>query len=249
MYGIGGRAHTRGITFESNIGRLYTADNGKYTFKPFSARTRKIKAALRKVPVLRVFPAFGKTGTVIFVLIVALLLVEAFAPWRLYFELDIQDEMFYLLLAAAAVVLLLAALLLRGRVQRLRQYHGAEHMAINTYRAGKALTAENIAAADRANANCGSMFVLVYLIVGVPLMFVPYSDYFTLVTLGVAFELTVLARRVKWLKWLLRFGMWSQRKIWTRQPDATQIEVALRGITTLIELTDRETKKALREKI
>lgn len=242
MQRVGGRAHARGITFESDIGRVMAADNGEDTVQLFSSRTRGIKAALRKIPVLRVFPAFGKTGTVIFVLIVALLLIEAFAPWLLYFE--VPDDILYILLTVVSALLLLAALLLRGRVQRLRQYHGAEHMAINTYRAGKALTAENIAAADRANAGCGSMFVLVYLIIGVPLIFVPYSDYFTLVTLGVAFELTLLARRVKWLRWLIRFGMWSQRKIWTRQPDAAQIEVARRGLTKLIELTGRQTRKA-----
>ena len=243
MYRIGGRAHARGITFESDIGRVKASDNSVETVKLFSLRTRNIKAVLRKVPVLRVFPAFGKAGTMIFVLLVALLLIETFAPWLLNFELGVPDEIFYLLLAAAAVILFLAAILLRNRVRRLRQYHGAEHMALNTYRQGKALTAENITRADRANANCGSMFVLVFIIVGVPLMFVPYSDYFLPITLGVAFELTVLARRVKWLRWLLRFGMESQRKIWTRQPDAAQIEVARRGLNALIELMDRAAKR------
>lgn len=243
MYRIGGRAHAHGITFESDIGRVFAADNGKDTFTPFSARSRRIKATLRKVPVLRVFPAFGKTGTVIFFLIVALVIVETFAPWLLSFELYIQDGIFYMLLAAVAVVLLLAAVILRDRVRRTLQYHGVEHMALNTYRTGRPLTTENIAKADRANPNCGSLFALVFIIVGVPLMFVPYSDYFLPVTLGVAFELTVLARRAKWLRWLLRFGLWSQRKIWTRTPDDAQIEVARRGLVTLIEITGRETRK------
>ncbi len=243
MQRVGGRAHAHGITFESDIGRLYAADNGQDTFSPFSVRTRRVKAALRKVPVLRVFPAFGKAGTVVFALILALLIVETFAPQLLYVEFYMPNQIFYLLLACAAVILFLAALLLRDRSRRMLQHHGAEHMAINTYRAGEALTAENIALADRASAHCGSLFVLVYLIVAVPLMFVPYSDYFLLITVGVAFELTVLARRVKWLKWLLRFGLWSQRKIWTREPNAAQIETARRGLATLIELTERELKR------
>jgi uncharacterized protein YqhQ len=242
LYRIGGRAHAHGITFESDWGRVYAADNGRDTVRPFSARTREIKAALRKVPLLRVFPAFGKAGTAIFVLLAALLLTEAFAPEVLYFEFYMPDALFYGLVSGAVALLFIVLLVLRKRIRRTLQYHGAEHMAINTYRAGKALTAENIARADRATASCGSVFVLVFLIVGVPLMFVPYSDYFLPVTLGVAFELAVLARRVKWLRWLLRFGMWAQRRIWTRQPDAAQIEIAQRGLCTLIELMDGETK-------
>ena len=237
MYKIGGRAHAHGITFESDVARVKATDNGRDTMKVFSGRTRRLKAALRKVLLLRAFSAFGKAGAAIFVLFAALLLTEAFAPEVLYAELVIPDMVFYVLLAALAVAVLLAAVLLRGRMRRLLQYHGAEHMAINTYRQGLALTADNISRADRATPSCGSVFALVFLIIGVPLMFVPYGDYFLLIALCAAFELTVLARRVKWLRGLLRFGMWLQRKVWTREPDAAQVEVARRGLTALIETT------------
>ena len=245
MYKVGGRAHFRGITFESGMARVRAAENGRDTQKKLSAGTRKFRTVLKKVPLLRVFPAFGKVGTVFFILLAALLLEEAFAPQVLTFS--IPDTLFYALLAGAVVLILAMALLMRGRIRRLLQYHGAEHMAINTYRAGKALTVENIVRADRATASCGSLFVLFFLIVAVPLMFVPYSDYLLPITLGVAFELTALARRVKWLRWLLCFGMWMQRKIFTRQPDAAQVAVAQRGIGTLIDIMDRETQKTKKD--
>ncbi len=243
MHRIGGRAHVNGITFESDFGRVYASDSGADTVKLFSARTRSIKAALRKVPLLRVFVSFGKAGTVIFILLVALLIAGAFAPGFFSFGLLIPDHIFYISLATVVIVLLLIALLMRGSVKRLLQHHGAEHMTINTYRSGKALTADNIAAADRATPSCGSFFVLVFIIVGVPLMFVPNSDYLLPLGLCVAFELSLLARKVKWLRWLLRFGLWAQRKFFTREPDAAQIEAARRGLMTLIALADNENPK------
>jgi uncharacterized protein YqhQ len=240
LHGIGGRAHAHGIMFESDWARVTARDNGRDTVKLFSARSRRVKAALRKVPLLRAFSAFSKAGTAIFIFLSALILTDVFAPEALHFEIYMEDMIFYSMLIALAVAALLAAALTRSRVKRTLQYHGAEHMALNTCRRGLPLTPENISRADRATPSCGSVFVLVFLFIGVPLMFVPYSDCFLLVALGAAFELTVLARRVRWLRPLLRFGMWLQRRVWTRPPDAAQIEVARRGLTSLIGLMNRE---------
>ncbi len=242
MYRIGGRAHANGITFQSDIARVYAQDNGEDKVKVFSAGTRRIKTALRKVPLLRAFPAFGKAGVIIFAILAVLLLIEALMPEAFYSELYLSDTVFYSILAALAAAALAALALLRSKVRRLLQYHGAEHMALGAYYKGKALTAENIAQEDRASPNCGSIFALIFLIFAVPLMFVPYSDYFFPAIFLIAFELTLLARKVKWLRWLLRLSMRAQRKVFTRQPDTAQIETARRGLSLLIGITDRETK-------
>ena len=127
---------------------------------------------------LRVFPALGKTGALLLLLIAALLVIEVFAPQLLEFELVIPDVLFYGLLAVLVAAVLLLAVLMRKRIRHLLQYHGAEHMAINTYRQRQPLTAENIAQADRATPSCGSVLALIFVIIAVPLMFVPYGDYF-----------------------------------------------------------------------
>ena len=151
MYRVGGRAHAHGITFESGIGRVRTYDDGRADrVTVLAPSARKLKAALQKVPVLRVFPALGKTGALLLLLIAALLVIEVFAPQLLEFELVIPDVLFYGLLAVLVAAVLLLAVLMRKRIRRLLQYHGAEHMAINTYRQRQPLTAENIAQADRA---------------------------------------------------------------------------------------------------
>jgi len=241
VYRIGGRAHAHGITFESGLGRVTAYDNGRVdTVKMSSPKIRRFTALLGKVPVLRVFPALGKTGAVLFMLLAALLLIEAFAPHLLAFEIIVPDALFYGLLGGLIAAALLLAVLMRKRIRRLLQYHGAEHMALNTYRMRQPLTAENIARADRATPSCGSVLALIFLVLAVPLMFLPYGDYLTLLALGIAFELSILSRRVKWLRGLLRFGMAVQRKVWTRVPDAAQIEVARRGLSALIALSDKE---------
>jgi uncharacterized protein YqhQ len=241
LYRIGGRAHFHGITFESVIARVRATDNGRDTVKRFSAGTHQLIGKLKKMPLLRVFPAFGRIGTLFFVVFIALLLIDIVFPD--FFAIDGQGTLVYTLLAVGAVLVLIAIVLARKPIKRLLQYHGAEHMAINTYRQGKALTTENIARANRATPSCGSLFVLVFLIVSVPLMFIPNSDYLLIIVFCVTFELTMLARRVKWLGWLLRFGMWTQRKVFTRKPDASQIEVARRGLYALINIINEENAK------
>ena len=238
MYRIGGRAHIHGITFESDIARVRTTDNGKDTQTCFSAATHKFKTALKKVPLLRTFAAFGKAGVLFFILLIALLLTEVFVPKALTFNMP--DTLLYVQIGIV-ILLIAVAVLARKPIIRLLQYHGAEHMAINTYRQGKTLTAENITQADRATTSCGSLFALVFLIVAVPLIFINVSDYILLIALCVAFELTLLARRVKWLRWLLRFGMWTQRQVFTREPDTVQIDAAQRGLCTLIAIMDKKT--------
>ena len=244
MYRVGGHAHAQGITFESDMGRVRAYEDGRTDrVTMFATEVRKLKAALQKVPVLRVFPVLGKTGMVLLLLIVALLVVEVIAPQLLPFEIYIPDALFYGPLGTLIAAALLLSVLMRKRIRRLLQYHGAEHMAINTYRRRQPLTAENIAQADRATPSCGSVLALIFVIIALPLMFVPYGDYFMILAFGIAFELSVLARRVKWLRGLLRFGMAMQRKILTRPPDARQIAVARRGLLELLALADEQTKR------
>lgn len=241
LYRIGGRAHARGITFESGLARVTAFEDGSKRVKRFSPRTRRIRAAMQKVPFLRVFAALGTYGFVLLALMLALLVLEAFSPGATDF---VPNRVFWTFVFVLGVALVVALLATRGARRRLLQYHGAEHMAINTYRAGKPLTAENIARADRATPSCGSVLVLIFLLISVPLWFVPYGDYFMILALGIAFEISILARRAKGLRWLLRFGMAVQRKIWTRPPDAAQVELARRGLSALVALMDAESKGA-----
>ncbi len=233
MYTIGGMAGFNGITFHTLRARVHVTASGRgETQTLFSRSTGGLKAWLRKIPLVRMFPAFGKIGTVIFSVLIGAFILEIFWPQLL--ETNLPDEVLY----GAAAALLIVIILTRKRVKKLLQYHGAEHMALNTYSAGKEMTVENIAAADRATPKCGSVMTLIFIVLAMPLLLLPYAEYFILLAFAVSFELYLLLLKKARPVWLLRFALWIQRRFLTRPPDAAQIEVAMRGMLRIIELMD-----------
>ncbi|MDN9009964.1 DUF1385 domain-containing protein [Brevibacillus laterosporus] len=132
-------------------------------------------------------------------------------------------------------------------IKRLFQYHGAEHKVINAYEAGVELTVKNVQSFSTLHYRCGSSFLIFSIIVGV---FV-YSlvDYHTMwdrvvqriillpVVIGVSYEVlqgTNLLRDIPILRFLGYPGLWLQR-ITTREPDDTQVEVAIASFEKMRE--------------
>src|SRR3569833_1994782 len=134
-------------------------------------------------------------------------------------------------------------------VQRVFEYHGAEHKAINTLEAELPLTVENARGITRIHPRCGTNFIFIVLMTailvfsvvprhgiadGVGLML--SSHLFRLLLLpivaGVAFEILKFAgtRRDKaWAMALIAPGLWTQY-ITPREPDDSQIEVAIKSL-------------------
>ncbi|USG63663.1 DUF1385 domain-containing protein [Brevibacillus ruminantium] len=124
-------------------------------------------------------------------------------------------------------------------IKRLFQYHGAEHKVINAYESGVDLTVENVQKFSTLHYRCGSSFLIFTVIIGV----VIYSlfTYDTLwdrvvqrivllpVVIGVSYEFlqwTNKLRDTPVLRYLGYPGLWLQ-KITTREPDDSQVEVAI----------------------
>jgi uncharacterized protein YqhQ len=139
-------------------------------------------------------------------------------------------------------------------IKRLFQYHGAEHKVINAYESGADLTVENVQKFSTLHYRCGSSFIIFTVIVGV----VVYSlfEYNSLwervvqrivllpVVIGLSYE--VLQWTNKWrdtpvLRYLGYPGLWLQ-KITTREPDDSQVEVAIAAFQKM-----RERDQALAE--
>ncbi|MGO8670370.1 MAG: DUF1385 domain-containing protein [Capsulimonadaceae bacterium] len=153
------------------------------------------------------------------------------------------------LIRLAVFFLYLAAVSRMPNVKRVFEYHGAEHKAINTLESNLALTVENARAASRIHPRCGTNFIFIVLITAIPVLaLVPehtYRDGAALVLLGhlyrlllmpvvagIAFEILKFAgthRDKRWAMALIAPGLWTQY-ITTREPDDTQIEVALRSL-------------------
>ena len=137
-------------------------------------------------------------------------------------------------------------------IQRLFQYHGAEHKIVFTFESGKDLTAENSRSFQTFHPRCGTSFIFIVLIASI-LMFamidtviiaimgnitLPMRLFFHLLMLplvsGVGYEflkLTAKYQRSWWGRSLSAPGLWLQR-ITTKPPSDEQLEVAIVALKT-----------------
>ncbi|MBI3911068.1 MAG: DUF1385 domain-containing protein [Armatimonadetes bacterium] len=133
------------------------------------------------------------------------------------------------------------------RVQRLFQYHGAEHQAINAWEQEGSLDLQVAARQSRIHPRCGTNFLLTVLIVkvliypffGWPPLLVGFALRLALlpVVAALSFEVIRLAgqhRDCRPLQWLVAPGLLTQR-LTTREPDLDMLEVSLRALRSVIE--------------
>lgn len=130
-------------------------------------------------------------------------------------------------------------------IKRVFEYHGAEHKSIFCYEYGEELTVENVKKHGRLHPRCGTSFLFIVMIVSI-LMFSLFSwsnvwmrlvvrILMLPVVAGVSYEIIKWAGRSS--SWLSRVvsapGMWLQ-KITTREPDESQIEVAIASLKSVL---------------
>ncbi|HEX6714021.1 MAG TPA: DUF1385 domain-containing protein [Thermoleophilaceae bacterium] len=131
-------------------------------------------------------------------------------------------------------------------LQRVFQYHGAEHKTISCYEAGLELTPENAKQFSRLHPRCGTSFLLIVMIVAI-FVFAPLGrpDWWVLIVsrivgipivAGLAFELIKLFgknRTKRWARILMWPGMQLQR-LTTREPDLSQLAVAIAALEAVL---------------
>jgi len=151
-----------------------------------------------------------------------------------------------LLEGAIRIALVLAFLVFIGRIpaiQRVFQYHGAEHKAIHAYETGLPLDVASTGHASRFHPRCGTTFllmvllvaILVFALLGHPSLALRLVERVLLlpVIAAVSFELMRLAQRSRPFRLLVIPGLWLQR-LTTREPDAGQLSVALAALTEVL---------------
>ncbi len=136
-----------------------------------------------------------------------------------------------------------------GEIQRFFAYHGAEHKAIYCYEAGKSLSVENAAGFSIRHPRCGTSFMLIVMIVSIllfsffgwPGLWQRFLIRIALLPLvaAISYELIRLTSqaRFKPLKILALPGLCLQY-LTTREPDNSQMEVALEALRNLIKDTE-----------
>ncbi|OCA91075.1 hypothetical protein A8F94_04230 [Bacillus sp. FJAT-27225] len=146
-------------------------------------------------------------------------------------------------------------------IKRVFQYHGAEHKVINCFESGKELTVENVQASSRLHYRCGSSFMLFTVVVGVFVYLLVPTDPLWVrvlnrlalipVVLGISFEVlqfTNKLRDVPVLRFLGYPGLWLQL-LTTKEPDNSQVEVAILSFNELLKLEKETEDKALQDEI
>ena len=126
-------------------------------------------------------------------------------------------------------------------------YNTCGHLCKYCYaNSNKGLVIENIKKHTRFHPRCGTSFLLFVMIVSILLFaLLPRVDMVILRVLmrlallpavaGISFEIIKFAGRSKskWVAWLSKPGLWLQ-KLTTREPDASQIEVAIESMKPCI---------------
>ncbi|BAD39057.1 conserved hypothetical protein [Symbiobacterium thermophilum IAM 14863] len=137
----------------------------------------------------------------------------------------------------------LVAISLMKDIQRVFQYHGAEHKVINAYEAGDELTVENVRRHSREHKRCGTSFLLYVVVISILIFSLINVESVWLrvvarigmlpLVAGVAYEWIRIAGRHDnaLVNALSRPGMWLQG-LTTREPDDSQIEVAIASFET-----------------
>jgi uncharacterized protein YqhQ len=131
-------------------------------------------------------------------------------------------------------------------LQRVFEYHGAEHKTISCYEAGEPLTPENAQRYSRFHPRCGTSFLLLVMIVAI-VVFAPLGklDWQWLfisrvagipLVAGLAFELIKWFgknRTKRWARILMWPGIQLQR-LTTREPDLSQLAVAIAALEAVL---------------
>lgn len=133
-------------------------------------------------------------------------------------------------------------------IQRVFQYHGAEHKTIFAFEAGAELTVERVKTFSRLHPRCGTSFLLIVMLVSIAVFsLIPKAWPFIYKALSRVVLLPLIAGiSYEFLKWsakndqhplvklVITPGLALQR-LTTREPDDDQIEVAIRSVKEALD--------------
>ncbi len=129
-------------------------------------------------------------------------------------------------------------------IQRVFQYHGAEHKVIHSYESGEELTIDNAKKHTTLHPRCGTSFLLIVMLTSIilfsffgwPNLLMRFAIRLAILPLvaGISYEIIRLAGKSNnSLTRLISIPGLFLQKFTTREPDNDQIEVALTALTSL----------------
>lgn len=181
--------------------------------------------------------AFSTVLAIVFFLALPTYVVKFIPGIDTPFKLNIVEGILRLLI----FLLYIYGISLTKDIQRVFEYHGAEHQTIWTYESGEALTVENVLKHSRLHPRCGTNFLLivmamsivVFAFLGWPNLAERILSRVVLmpVVAGLSYELIRIAGRTTspFVQTLVKPGLWLQL-LTTRKPHPDQIEVAIKAL-------------------
>ena len=176
------------------------------------------------------------------------------APLFLARTLDVYIEssiLFHLVEGFIRLGMFIAYLKLIGLSHSLRRvfsYHGAEHKVVNAYEAGVPLAVGPVSEHNTAHRRCGTSFMFVVLVIAIIVFSLVGRPSLGLMVLwrvilipaisGISYEIIQFGARHEGnalVRAFLAPGLWLQ-KLTTREPDETQLEVAVSALRQAVEI-------------
>jgi uncharacterized protein YqhQ len=137
-------------------------------------------------------------------------------------------------------------------IQRIFQYHGAEHKSIFAYEYGEELIIDRVKSYSHLHPRCGTSFLMIVMVVSIlvfaliphhlsfgykvasRVVFIPFIA-------GISYEIIRFAdrrRENRGIQYFIRPGLWLQR-LTAHEPSEAQIEVAIRALQEVLKLEGR----------
>ncbi len=175
--------------------------------------------------------------------------------WSMRFLHMLTEDPMLLNLAEGCLRMLIflgyiSAISMMEDIQRVFQYHGAEHKTIYTYEAGKPLVVENVRPHGRLHPRCGTNFLMIVMLIsmfvftflGWPNLFMRILSRIVLmpVIAGVSYEIIRFAGAHNdncVVHGAIMPGLLLQ-KLTTREPDDSQLEVAIASLKAVLPEDD-----------
>lgn len=189
-------------------------------------------------------------GTIIFAFVLAAILFIAIPTGAAKLFHSITEDPVFLNLMEGLLRLFIFIAYIVGisrmkDIQRVFQYHGAEHKTIACFEAGEALTVENAMKHTRFHKRCGTSFLLIVMLVSIfvfaflgwPSLIERIASRIILlpVVAGISYEIIRFSANSDncLLGWAVKPGLWLQR-LTTREPEPDMLEVAIESAKAVL---------------
>ena len=189
--------------------------------------------------------------TIAFSVVLAVALFIVLPTWSMNFIKSWTDNHMLLNLAEGLLRMVIFLIYISGismmkDIQRVFQYHGAEHKTIFAYEAGLPLEVSNVRGFTTLHPRCGTNFLMIVMIIslfvftflGWPNLLERILSRIILmpVIAGVSYEIIRYAGSnmdCSWVRTAILPGLYLQ-KLTTREPDDSQIEVAIAALKAVL---------------